>query len=250
MADTRYTMILNTVMRSLGYESAASFRQIVSTTGSSTTADIFDRYVNMAARYHSSLHPRGFAWRNRIKEMEPAAVTHKIAIGSVWDSASVPEFNGFTRIRAKSGASGEWIDVQRVSIDDVDLNLKTLPTGYTPEQWAMSNESGAVYLNLYPYTIVATTSDIYLHMTYIRQIPSIDGASNPDESMIWDNADDDPIALWTTAFIARQTRNWDQYRASVEMAYMASRERIQATGLNEIGMSLNQILLAIDRTGE
>lgn len=247
MSDTRYTMIMNMAMRALGYEDAASFRQIVSTTNSTTTADIFDRYIVMAARFHSSLHPNGFAWRHATF-LQESGVTNQITIDASWNAGDLPEFNGFRRIRARRGATGEWIDVRRISIDEIDLNLTDLPDGATPLSWAMSNESGTIYLNLYPYT-VAGADGVHLHSTYIRQIPAIDGASTPDNSMIWEIADDNAVALWTTAFIARQSRNWDQYRSSVEMAYMATRERIQATGMNEIGMSLNQILMAIDRTG-
>ena len=247
MTSTRYDIMVNMVMRSLGMEDTAAFFPIVSSSSSTTTSDMLDRYLRQGARMHNSLHPRGFYW-TRNMFVQATGVTNKITIDSSWNSGYIPEFYGFYDIRVRLTSSGDWGRMERIEHGEGRFqwgNLTDLPADTLPEYWSMANEDGVEYLYLWPYTIV-DGDDIDLCLPYNRRILAIDGASNPDESMIWDEEDDEAVAFWTAAIVAWQMRDDRQYNRSARMGYMATRERLAAGRVYEIGMSLQEVLVAIE----
>ena len=239
-------------MRTFGIDEEAEFQRLFTSTfpAAAGKQDLYDRYVLMAARLYSAAHPAGFAWSHDEATIT-TSVTEQYTVDATFNTSKPAEFDSFHDLRARVTSNGTWIPVRKIDYGMAEerglITRTAMPSTVTvPTLFAMRRVGGATYLELFPYVIIDADL-IDLLIPYLRVIPSIDGESNPDDSMLWDDADDDAIFTFATMLCARQRRDWNQFEASMRLGYMQTRERLAKLGIYEMGADFEKMMLALKR---
>lgn len=278
----RYDLVKYLIMKGLAQRNLEAFNKLFSSSESTSTADMFETYLNQAANLFAKAHPDGWPWQHVVTTFgvttsttHTYAVTHSLEIisstgsaGTVWSTNPVPKDMGFYNVMARTAAGaaggavtrGDYIPVQRIEyLEAVDrglINRDTYVNGKVQQYWWTARNGLTYTFETAPYTLVAvsaaaTCNCVELYLPYRRTLPTVTAGSagtdtDIDPLMIWPAQDDVIVALFGRALCAAQMQDWTLYRGSIEQAMMMTRARLSDMSVHAIGLDFERLLVAKD----